>query len=90
MILKFVEAIKEEAIVSQGLFRIAGLVYYGLAGERRQTVAAQAEQHREGEYQQGLAVCTVHTSEGCTEILYRYWGMSAGVSSQNSAKKKCG
>lgn len=63
------EAIKEEAIVSQGLFRIAGLLY-GLAGECRQTVAAQPEQHREGEYQQGLAICTVHISEGCTEILY--------------------
>lgn len=30
------EAIKEEAVVSRGLFRIAGLVY-GLAGERGQT-----------------------------------------------------
>ena len=75
------EAIKEEAVVSQGLFRIAGLIY-GLAGERRQTgrvVAAQPERHGKEEYQEGLAFCTVRTSERCTETLYRCWGMSAGV-----------
>lgn len=73
------EAIKE-VVVSRGLFRTVGLVY-GLAGERGQTgrlVTAQPEWHGKGEYQR-LAFCTVHTSEQCTETLYRCWGTSAGV-----------
>lgn len=75
------EAIKEEAMVSRGLFRIVGLVY-GFAGECGQTgrlAAAQPERHGKGKYREGLAFCTVRTSEQFTETLYRCCGMSAGM-----------